>query len=206
MYHIRFPETFWIDASSEASIDSKLKQIAKTNNVSTGSVLHWISTRKNWLIVFDNADGGYEIVEKSLPPGDSGNILFTSRNDDLLRIVLKENSVEVCEMDEAEAISLLLKSASIGFEDSSANRALASTIVSKLGYIPLAIDQAGAYMHTNHCGPENYLDLYSNHCKQLLLHSSFKGASGYGNSIYETWELSMKEIESRATGDPGHPL
>jgi tetratricopeptide (TPR) repeat protein len=204
MLDIRFSDIFWIDASSEATIDSKLKQIAKANNVSTEPTLDWISTRSNWLMVFDNADGGYEIVDKFLPPGNGGNILITSRNKDLVRITLQKNSAEVHGMDEKEAVSLLLKSATIEDEPEMIVTH-ARKIVSELGYIPLAIDQAGAYMQACNCGPEDYLDLYHNECRDLMMSSLFKGASNYGKCTYGTWEISMKEIESRAAknSDPG---
>jgi tetratricopeptide (TPR) repeat protein len=201
----RFSDIFWIDASDEASIDLRLKQIAKKNNmndISAESALQWISSiGQNWLIVFDNADGiGYEIVEKYLPPEQCGNILITSRNWELSRITLE--SIEVCEMAETEAISLLLNSASI-VDNSPSVKVSAAQIVSELGYIPLAIDQAGAYIHAHGCGLDSYLELYSKQCRELMSNSSFQGASKYGKSTYVTWEIPMKEIESRAATDSG---
>ena len=153
-------------------------------------------------MIFDNADGGYEIVDKFLPPGRSGGILITSRNIELTRITSKKNSIEVKEMDAGEAISLLLKSAAI--EDNSERiLALARRVVSELGYIPLAIDQAGGYVQACGCDLSNYLDLYTHQCRGLMFNSLFKGASNYGKSTYGTWEISMKEIESRAANGAG---
>ncbi|KAF8337224.1 hypothetical protein F5887DRAFT_890745, partial [Amanita rubescens] len=161
---------FWIDASSEASIDLNLRQIAKANNIFTESVLDWISARENWLMVFDNADGGYEIIEKFLPSGSNGNILITSRNEELMRITLEGYILEVHGMDKEEAISLLLKSA--GIRDKSIKiMESASRIVLELGFIPLAIDQAGAYMQGSHCDLDVYLDLYHKQCRELMLNS-----------------------------------
>jgi tetratricopeptide (TPR) repeat protein len=105
--------------------------------------------------------------------------------------------MEVFGMDENEAISLLLKSATI-VDNSKQNVVLASKIVSELGYIPLAIDQAGAYLQACDIGLDDYLDLYYNRCRELMADSIFEGASNYGRSTYGTWEISMKEIESRA--------
>ncbi len=105
-------------------------------------------------------------------------------------------------MDKEEAISLLLKSA--GIKDKSTEiMDSASRIVSELGFIPLAIDQAGAYMQGSHCDLDVYLDLYHKQCRELMLNSLFKGASNYGKSTYGTWEISMKELESRATRGSG---
>ena len=146
-------------------------------------------------MIYDNADGGYQVVEKFLPPGNGGNILITSRNFELVRIT--EDSIEVLEMGEEEALSLLLKSARLNYTSEDV-QILAKQLVSKLGGIPLAIDQAGAYMVACRCPLEDYLELYAKNHDQLMLSPSFKGASNYGSSTYETWEISMKEIEERA--------
>ena len=197
MSDLRFSDIFWIDASSESTIDLRLRQIARENNgppkavSSAASALRWISEKSNWLVVYDNADGRYQIVEKFLPPGNRGNILITSRNLELVRVT--ENSLEVLNMGEEEALSLLSKSARL--QDTSENlQVLAKQLLSKLGGIPLAIDQAGAYMMACSCPLEDYLELYGKN----LSNSSFKGASNYGSSTYGTWDMSMKEIEARA--------
>ena len=113
----RFANIFWIDASSEISIAHGIMQVGQANcTLAQGgkqleSVLQWISHRTNWLMIFDGADGHYQIVEKFFPPGNGGNILITSRNVGLKRISL--TSLKVLTMAEGEAITLLLKSASL---------------------------------------------------------------------------------------------
>jgi len=113
--YLRFSDIFWIDSSSESTIDLRLRQIAQENNgppklvFSAASALKWISEKSNWLVVYDNADGGYQIVEKFLPQGNRGNILITSKNLELVRVT--ENSIEVLDMGEEESLSLLSKSA-----------------------------------------------------------------------------------------------
>jgi hypothetical protein len=37
-------------------------------------------------MIYDNANGGYQVIEKFLPPGKGGNILITSRNFEVCRI------------------------------------------------------------------------------------------------------------------------
>ena len=196
MGYSRFSDIFWIDASSGSSIDLSLRQVAQADNAPLGatpsaaSVLKWISQKSNWLMIYDNADGGYQVVEKFIPPGNGGNILMTSKNFELMRIT--KDSVEVCEMGEEEALSLLSNSARL--HDTSE---LAKQLVSYLGGIPLAIDQAGAYIMTCKCPLDDYLKLYTKNQDKLMSNPSFEGASGYGSSTYGTWEISMKEIEVR---------
>ena len=197
----RFSDIFWIqDASSGSGIDLQLRQIAQANNAPADAVssaahtLKWISRKSNWVMIYDNADNGYQVVEKFLPPGNGGNILITSRNFELCRIT--EDSMEVLEMEEEEALSLLVKSARLNYTSQDV-QLVAKQVVSKLGGIPLAIDQAGAYMIACRCLLDEYLGLYAKHHDQLMCNPYFKGASDYGSSTYETWEISMKEIEAQ---------
>ena len=68
--------------------------------------------RDNYAIVFDNADAlTPEKLECYFPPGLGGNILITSRNSAMQRLTSPENSYEVGEMEEDDAILLLLKAA-----------------------------------------------------------------------------------------------
>ena len=147
------------------SIELGLMQIGQANvsherQQSARSVLQWISQQTNWLMIYDGADGHYYTVEKFLPPGNGGSILITSRNVGLMRITL--DSQQVVDMAEEEVVSLLLKSARLdGMSEQNHN--YARQLASKLGGIPIALDQAGAYMLTTQCGIASYLELYTNH-------------------------------------------
>ncbi|KIL65415.1 hypothetical protein M378DRAFT_76975, partial [Amanita muscaria Koide BX008] len=201
--YARFSNIFWVDASSEHTIDLCLGQIAQKYKVdstpSAESALEWIADRNDWLMVFDNADGGYQVVEKFFPPGNGGRILITSRNKTLARIT-SGACLEVTEMGEEEAVTLLLKSAMI--DNDSVNVALAAQkLVAALGCIPLAIDQAGAYMLSCGHGLDNYLVLFMEHRAKLMSDKEFTGASLYKYSTYGTWEISIEEINCRAKGE-----
>ena len=201
----RFSDILWIDASSNMTIELALMQIAQDKNApdeakkSSESVLKWIAQRNNWLMVYDGADGHYQIVETFLPPGDGGNIVITSRNVGLKRISLK--SQKIVEMPEEEASSLLLKSAAL--DGMSEHNGLVRKLVSELGGIPLALDQAGAYMLTTECGIANYLELFAKHKHALMSNFEFKGASNYDRTTYGTWDISIETIEKMATNDTG---
>ena len=133
---------------------------------SARSVLQWISQRTNWLMIYDGADGRYQIVEKYLPPGNGGNILITSLNVELKRVSLA--SLKVLNMAEEEAVSLLLKSAGLDGTVSDHDSNLARKLASELDGIPIAIDQAGAYMLSTPCDIDDYLELYTEHKHELL--------------------------------------
>jgi tetratricopeptide (TPR) repeat protein len=172
---------------------------------SVQSVLQWISSiQEEWLIVFDNADDlSPEAVANFFPPGNRGNILITSRNQSMGRIVtLLENSIEVNEMEESDAITLLLRASCLNSLDEHIEAA--REIVVKLGCIPLAVDHAGAYIAAGKCNINTYLRLFFLHRQTLMTDVTFRGASNYNQTVYGTWDLSFKQIEQRARSTIGN--
>ena len=152
-------------------------------------------------MVFDGADNlTPEELEQYFPPGLGGNILITSLDSGLKFLTLHENSLEVKEMEENDAISLLLKAACLD-ESEEDLQAEASKIVNELFCIPLAIDQAGAFIAFGDTDIRDYLDEYSRYRERLLSYPAFKGASTYNRNVYGTWEFSYKKIQQRAKGD-----
>ena len=152
-------------------------------------------------MVFDNADVlSPPELEAYLPPGGGGSILITSRNFAMRNLTSSENSLEVNEMEENDAAELLLKASCLDL-CSMEFHPEASKIVKELFCLPLAIDQAGAYIASGATNIGDYLSKYSEHRKTLLSHSEFTGASKYNKSVYGTWELSYKEIQKRAESD-----
>ena len=200
----RLSHVFWVDASSEESITMSLEGIssifAPQLDGSVESVLQWMSgIQEEWLIVFDNADvPPVYVVEKFIPPGSRGNVLITSRNRSMGRIVSSENIIEINEMEEADAITLLLGASRLNA--SAEHREVAKQIVAELGYMPIAIDQAGAYIEAGRCSIHKYLQQFSLHRLTLMSDATFRGASNYDRSVYGTWDLSFKEIKRRASG------
>ena len=167
---------------------------------SAESVLKWISgIQEEWLIVFDNADDlSPGVVAKFIPPGNGGNILITTRNPSMRRLIASENVIEINEMEEADAVTLFLKASCL--DASAKHLQVAKDIVASLGCMPLAVDQAGAYIEAGKCDINEYLRQFSSHRQTLMLDASFRGASDYDRTVYGAWDLSFKEIEKRAAG------
>ena len=181
-----------------------LKGIGRTCGLdgSPESALWWIgSLNENYILIFDSADVlSPAALEVYFPPGMRGNILITSRNSAMMTLTSPENSLEVAEMEERDAIDLLLKASCLESCTLSV-QIQASNIVKELFCFPLAIDQAGAYIASGATTIGDYLAKYSEHRKTLLSHSEFIGASKYNRTVYKTWELSYKEVQQRAKSD-----
>ena len=105
-------------------------------------------------------------------------------------------------MEEADAITLLLRVSNL---DSLPEHVQAAKgIVAELGYIPLAIDQAGAYIDAGKSDINEYHRQNFMHHQILMSDAVFKGASDYNQIVYGTWDLSLKEIEKRAKSSTGN--
>ena len=205
--HTSFLHVFWVDASSVESISVSLRGIATQGSGMSGSVesvLQWISCiQGEWLIVFDNADDvSPEVVAEFIPPGNRGNILITSRNRSMGRAIGFENLIEITEMEEADAITLLLRASNL--DSIPEHEQAAKEIVAELGCIPLAVDQAGAYIEAGKSGISKYLRRFSRHRQTLMSDTAFTGASGYNQTVYGTWDLSFQEIEKRGQSTSGN--
>jgi hypothetical protein len=124
--HSRFKHIFWIDVTSPEMVESSFIFIAKYCEAqaagvenSMQSVSRWLSHNADpWLLVIDNPDNDPDIIAKCMPRGNHGNVLITSRNLGAC-CHSPEANIEVKEMEEEDAITLLLRLAflSIDSED-----------------------------------------------------------------------------------------
>ncbi|KAF7364238.1 Nephrocystin-3 [Mycena sanguinolenta] len=107
-----FSDIFFIDASTITTIDTGLKNIAIIKD--SGDLLQegllWLTSQvQAWLLVFDNADDPSIDLKDFIPECDHGNIIITSRNPGLC--VHAGSDSRVSDMEEQDAVALLLKSA-----------------------------------------------------------------------------------------------
>ncbi|KAF8177972.1 hypothetical protein K438DRAFT_1455976, partial [Mycena galopus ATCC 62051] len=155
--------------------------------------LRWLGGKPApWLLFFDNADDPKINLNKAFPQCNHGNIIVTSRNPDLR--VYGAHS-QVSDMEESDAIALLLKSAIQ--ENSPPNAVLAAEIVKAiikvLWYLPLAIAQAGAFISES--GDLNtYLLLYAKNQATLLSKKPAQSHDEYAWTVYTTWQISFNQL------------
>ncbi len=144
------------------------------------------------MLVIDNADDPSVDVSRFFPAGDRGHILVTSRNKEC-RYHQTVGYEELKEMDHEEAITLLLRAAGKDYMDPKL-RDLARPIARTLGYLPLALDQAGAAIRQDICTLKTYLPLYNRHRRQIMGTRSIQGGEQYRYTVYSTWEVSFQMI------------
>lgn len=71
-------------------------------------------------------------------------------------------------------------------------------LVTELGYLALAIDQAGAYVASGECRLDKFLDTFNVHRQHPLQNEVYRGASGNDRAVYATWDLSYSAIARQA--------
>ena len=112
-------------------------------------------------------------------------MLITSRNRVWLGVA---NPQSVDTMEPREAVEFLLKRT--GQKDKKA----AGELAKELGYLPLALEQAGAYIDAHATAIASYLDLFRKRHTELL--KLGKPSTDYPDTVATTWELSFQEVEA----------
>jgi hypothetical protein len=139
-----------------------------TPHAARDAAFAWMRSCDGWLLVLDNVDEP-EAVKAFMPPTDvRGDIVVTTRADvDRLRAagVLRHRGDEpvVLEcLDGTTSVRLLCALCDRGVESLSDDerRAAEQLCVEELGGLPLAIEQAGAFMRDHGMGFVAYLALY----------------------------------------------
>ncbi|KAJ7143453.1 hypothetical protein C8R46DRAFT_1360542 [Mycena filopes] len=190
-----FTNIFLVDASSIETIKIGLQNIAQSGAVgdSVEDALIWFKGQHdNWLLCFDNADDPDISLNDFIPQCNHGNILVTSRNPQL---AVYGASSSVSDMEEPDAVTLLLRSASR--ENSAENVKVAAVIAKALYYLPLAIVQAGAFISESE-DLEGYLALYQSNRKVLLSRKAGQTHDHYAWTVYTTWQISFERLSETA--------
>lgn len=74
----------------------------------------------------------------------------------------------------------------------------ALTIVKKLGSLPLALDQAGAYICAIRISFSQYLPRFEARFKEIAAKRPPKGVWSYEETVFTTWEVSFRALRSPA--------
>ena len=152
------------------------------------SVKRWLEGEcsSNWLLVFDNAQKPDDLM-RYLPVAGTGQVIITSRLS-VWDGMAKTLEVSVFQRDEKqdESVEFLLKRT--GKND----RKGATNLARELGDLPLALEQAGAYIKETGISFQDYLDRFKKDRKKLLGHSK---PLNYPDTVATTWEISFQAVQ-----------
>ena len=141
-----------------------------------------------WLLIFDNA-ADLASVAGFLPPAGLGRVLITSQNPNWSGQPLK-----VSVLDQSVAAEFLV------IRTADPNRQAAKELAGELGGLPLALEQAAAYIQAIGGTLGEYLDLFRHRRAELLARGE---PTGYDKTVASTWALAfdrLEQTEQRAVG------
>ena len=163
-----------------------------------GAVIRWLCEHPGWLLIIDNADeqSSIEAVEKVLPRLHGGHVVITSRNS---RWNKSFRRTELDVLPAEAAAEFLLSRTEEERHRTDLDAALAAELASELGYLALALEQAGAYIQCRDGGVSlaDYLTRWREgqaqvraYCDKRLMH--------YERSVAATWETTVRALDPPA--------
>jgi tetratricopeptide (TPR) repeat protein len=189
----RFRIIWWINSENPATLASDYLGLSRELKLPESydqreeirAIKHWLEKNNCWLLVFDNAQEPKDLRDY-LPRLLTGKVIITSRNA-IWGNTTKKINVNV--FDRKESIQFIIERT--GEDDPM----VAEKIAENLGDLPLALEQAGAYVETTGKSLKGYLNLLDRYQIDLLKDSSLTG--DYPNPVAKTWEISFKQIKEQ---------
>jgi tetratricopeptide (TPR) repeat protein len=201
----QYSAVLWTSALSRETLVSDFTSLAKLlglplkdeadQSIVVDALKRWLTVNSEWLLILDNADD-LAIVHEFVPAPNQGHVLFTTQ----VQATGAVQGVPITDMLPDDGALLLLRRAKkINADDplgaaSEPDRTAASQISVELGGLPLALDQAGAYVEETGCRLEDYLKLYRRRHDDLLRRRGSAGPN-HPNSVATTFAISFEKVE-----------
>lgn len=152
-------------------------------------VKKWLEKQHSTFLVYDNSPN-MDILSNYLP--SNGHVIITTRNTNV------HSAIAVDAMSEKEAVQLLdtLISKSNNIKNSDYYNNL-KELANILGYLPLALSQAGSYIESTSITVAEYLSLYQTE-KDNLLSTNTISTLDLHKPVYVTWDLAIKSIQAKS--------
>jgi tetratricopeptide (TPR) repeat protein len=209
---LEYSAIFWIDAETIEHIMSSLLRIAELLQLPerqeadqqriVAAVQRWLNTHSQWLMIWDNVED-LKLLQRLLPSTRQGAVLITTRHQALGTLAW---GMDLAPMGREEGMLFVLRRAKVLDPEATSEQihklavsmpaeyAAAEKLVEAMGGVPLAIDQAGAYIEETGCGVSIYLQRYEQQRARLLDRRGDLGGD-HPHSLTATFLLASKRIE-----------
>jgi len=201
----------WCFADTVDSLNLGLVAIARSldlpekdateQKIIIAAVKNWLARHSHWLLILDNADEVKIVGELvALAKGEQQHIVVTTRAQ------ITEPyapAVVIPAMASDDGVDFLLRRAMEQPRDQDGiirnykwrDKRNAGQLVEIMGALPLALDQAGAYIRETQCGLAGYLERYQTHGYELLRErGTLLNKHDHPDPITVTWLLSFEKI------------
>lgn len=195
---------WWIDAQEEQQVVQAYIDLARRKGISNNCdnipvddivsmVKQWLQKKDSgsWLMVFDNVVSG-EILKRFFPIQHGGqlrHIIVTTQDERLHKLKdMGGEGIELGVFSLEEAIIFLKRRTEL--QDSLGSCKLSA----ELGFLPLALEHAAAYICNYQIDYEKYLALYQESTERLL---RMDGFDEDGHTVFNTIEISINGLKKR---------
>lgn len=156
------------------------------------AVLDWMSHTTDWLIIFDNADRP-ELLRAMWPRKLAGHVLLTTRSRGGRAFGLA--TLRLTEFTEAEALEFLGRRHVAIVQP--AEVAAATALTRELVCLPLALEQAAAYVAEHDLSWQRYWESFQRR-PLALLEEGRPLPADYERSIATTWQMNFDAIAAKS--------
>ncbi len=201
----RFGGVWWVEAETQSGILDAYDRLAQRlgnqftrdpdQEKNAANIRDWLGAQPDsapWLIIFDNAPDA-KTVANWLPKG-SARVIVTTRYDGFDTIAEKL-SLDI--WDEATTAQFLQERTGRGTGEE------AGALAKRLDGLPLAAEQAGAYLAEN---STLAFKAYEDRLIQMLNKAPDFDASGYNKTLYATFRTALEAIKERDHGETARGL
>ncbi len=203
----------WVEASDGAALNRTLAALcgprvlnlaeheATDQGVQVAAVRRWLATHPGWLLIADNVDSeaaaqALEDAGEGLAGLAGGHVLVTSRlSPEAWGAHLPVLPVRELSDDDAAAFLLARTQGQRRARSDDAERARA--IATELGGLPLAMEQAGAYVARKKLTFEAYQQAWAEQREQVLAWYEPR-VMAYPRSLATTWQTSVAQLSPAA--------
>jgi tetratricopeptide (TPR) repeat protein len=188
---------WWITATDTEEVEAGLAALAGrlcppvalvgSTQDAAAWALGWLQGHNRWLLILDNVDDPADVAGL-LGQLRGGHIVVTTRRDvDWQRIA---TPVRLDILDPEPAAQII--TARTG-HTSDQDHADATACAAELGFLPLALDQAAAYMIQSHIRPGQYLDKLHRHPARMYAATAGQAQQ----TITRLWDITIDAIRGR---------
>ena len=192
-----YPVIWWITAEDAGQIEAGLaalaarlcREIATAGTTAEAArwAAGWLQAHPGWLLILDNVDEPDE-AEPLLGLLTGGHVLITTRRDTGWDRIAEPVRLDV--LDPGPAADLLTTRTG---SRSEVGREAAVLLAAELGYLPLALDQAAAYIGQTHISLTDYLRRLREH--PVAMYAA--GTTQAQRTIARVWDITLDVIRAR---------
>jgi tetratricopeptide (TPR) repeat protein len=199
---------FFVVADSPEALRSNLANLAhpellnlpeyeaSAQESSIAAVLRWLRENKRWLLILDNVDTkeAEQAVVKMIPSLSAGRALITSRIKDWPAGIHKQQ-IETLSLDEAQRF--ILERTETDRNPSEDDPDQAFRLAEELGGLPLALEQASAYIGQRQMRLSEYLEEWEKERDKVL--NWYDGSvMQYPEPVAVTWQKTFQQFHPTA--------